>query len=263
MKQGINLALWMVTTIFLCTVSNQGFAEENFFDQPDSLCSSLVAGGISTGGWKPSRALPGEWLCMSNMISFGAMGANGMENNIAFYAYGTDANRVNDVRIKININNSSGRKEAFSRLERATRSLFAAMSEPVPEELSVALENQEPVSVRLPYGVVELVLEPGRIDSFKVVLTDTRYLAARERTKNLSAGDFSSCKKAVADAVNYSISLLSGDGEPVRETGYKSFMLKGRGKDLFFCEVHPGQRFKIKAALNGKFPFRYIAEGVF
>jgi hypothetical protein len=50
---------------------------------------------------------------------------------------------------------------------------------------------------------------------------------------------------------------------PPKKRGYKSFMLKGRGKDLFFCEVHPGRRYKVKAALNGNFPFKYIAEGNF
>ena len=49
----------------------------------------------------------------------------------------------------------------------------------------------------------------------------------------------------------------------MQETGYKNFMIEGRGKDLFFCEVQSGGRYKVKAALNGNFPFKYIAEGTF
>lgn len=31
----------------------------------------------------------------------------------------------------------------------------------------------------------------------------------------------------------------------------------------FFCEVHSGGRYNIKAALGGKFPFKYIEKGNF
>ena len=84
-----------------------------------------------------------------------------------------------------------------------------------------------------------------------------------QQTRNSFAGDFGLCKTAVGKTAGYSASLLSGDGEPVQESGYKCFMLKGQGKDLFFCEVYSGGRYKVKAALGGNFPFRYIAEGSF
>jgi hypothetical protein len=186
-----------------------------------------------------------------------------MENNIAFYVNGTTSNRANDIRIKININNSQESNQAFSRLDSATKTLFRAISQPVPPELSKAMSQQKAISVRTAFGKAELILEPGRIDSFKVVLTDAGFLSAKEQTRNSSAGDFGSCKVAVGKAVGYSASLLSGDGEPIQESGYKSFMLKGQGKDLFFCEVHSGGRYKINAALGGNFPFRYIADGSF
>jgi hypothetical protein len=103
---------------------------------------------------------------------------------------------------------------------------------------------------------------PG-IDERLFVLTPKAVLAAADRIRKSSSGNFNACKIVVSKAAGYSESLISGDGEPVQETGYKSFMLKGRGKDLFFCEVHPGGRYKVKAALNGSFPFKYIAEGKF
>jgi hypothetical protein len=233
------------------------------FEQPQRLCSALTSEGLRTEGWKPSKAMPGEWLCMTTLIPFGTAGSNGMENNIAFYVNGTSPSRANDIRIKININNSGERTQAFSRLDSATKTLFRAISLPVPPELSKAISQQKAISVRTAFGRAELILEPGRIDSFKIVLTDAEFLSSKEQTRNSSAGDFGSCKVAVGKAAGYSASLLSGDGEPVQESGYKSFMLKGQGKDLFFCEVHSGGRYKIKAALGGNFPFRYVAEGSF
>lgn len=102
-----------------------------------------------------------------------------------------------------------------------------------------------------------------KIDERLFILTPKAVLAAREQVRKSSASDFKACKVAVSKAVGYPESLLSGDGEPIQETGYQSFMIKGRGKDLFFCEVHSGGRYKVKAALNGNFPFKYIAEGKF
>jgi hypothetical protein len=100
------------------------------------------------------------------------------------------------------------------------------------------------------------VVVPERIDSFIVVLTDAKHLAEKEQSRRSSAGDFEVCKAVVAKSVGYSASLLSEDGEPIQEAAYKSFLLKGRGKDLFFCEVYPGRCYKVNAGLNGKFPFK-------
>jgi hypothetical protein len=102
-----------------------------------------------------------------------------------------------------------------------------------------------------------------QIDERLFVLTPKAVLEATEQRRKSSVNDFKACKAAVSKAVGYPESSLSGDGEPIQEAGYKSFMLKGRGKDLFFCEVHSAGRYKISAAMNGKFPFKDIAEGKF
>jgi hypothetical protein len=96
-----------------------------------------------------------------------------------------------------------------------------------------------------------------------LVLTPKAAMAAQDQLRNSSEGEFNDCKAEVSKAVGYPVSQLSGDGESIQESGYKSYMIKGRGKDLFFCEVYSGGRYKIKAALNGKYPFKYIAEGKF
>ena len=102
-----------------------------------------------------------------------------------------------------------------------------------------------------------------KIDERLLTLTPKAALAAQEQVRNSSAAEFNACNAAVSKAVGYPVTQLSGDGEPIQESGYKSYMISGRGKDLFFCEVYSGDRYKIKAALNGKYPFKYIAEGKF
>lgn len=100
-----------------------------------------------------------------------------------------------------------------------------------------------------------------KIEQRLFVLTPKAVLATREQARESSAHDFNACKVVVAKAVGYSESLLLGNGKRLQEDGYTSFMLKGREKDLFFCEVHPGGRYRVLAVLNSG--FQYIAEGKF
>lgn len=117
----------------LCAVAMFGVAvaasASDPFSPPQRACSALSAIGIDTQGWKASKTIPGEWLCFSSLKPFGAVGPNGMDNNIAFYVNGRSASRADDIIIKININNPSGRAEAFRRLTEATNALFVALDE--------------------------------------------------------------------------------------------------------------------------------------
>lgn len=91
----------------------------------------------------------------------------------------------------------------------------------------------------------------------------TKRLASKEKTRVESSSDYDRCKTVTAKAAGYDAKSLKGDGDPVQEPSYKSFYFEGRGGDLFFCEVHSGGKYKVKAALKGNFPFKYIAQGSF
>lgn len=114
-----------------------------------------------------------------------------------------------------------------------------------------------------PYGEIALVHEGGNLDSYKVVLRSSKAIESQKEKIQSSASTFEKCLSAVSNISGNATSLLKGDGEPVEEDGYKSFFIKGLNNDQFFCEVHRGNKYKIKAALNGKYPFKYIDEGKF
>jgi hypothetical protein len=99
------------------------------------------------------------------------------------------------------------------------------------------------------------------IDGHVIEVLTKEQVAQKAATIEAEKTDFESCKAVVSKAVNYGESLLSGGGNPVRESGYKSFFITGKNKDKFFCEVHPGNKYKIKAAIGSKYPFKYIAQG--
>ena len=228
---------------------------------PDKLCSALTSVDLRTEGWKPSKAIPGEWMCMTPLVPFGAASKAGLQNNIAYYVSGSSASQLTDVRLKININNPAERFQAQWRLETATATLFQTIGQQVPADLRRGLANLAPISAEASFGRVELAADPGRVESFKVIITPGATVRASQELKASSSNDYERCVAAVAQAAGYPASNLAGDGTPTQESGYKSFLIKGRNRDLFFCEVDPSERSKVKAALGGQFPFRYIAEG--
>lgn len=97
------------------------------------------------------------------------------------------------------------------------------------------------------------------IDARMIVVTPHYTIRKTEQTVASAKSDFDICKEKVEKFIGYS--KLSGDGEPINEAGYISFMLEGQSEDLFFCEIHPNGVYKIKAALKGEYPFKYVAEG--
>jgi len=142
---------------------------------------------------------------------------------------------------------------------------FAKLYVPSLEQklMSIFFSNSSTIIEVKGYQIAYTYSRGPQIDERLFVLTPKTVLASQEQRRQGSANDFNACKAAASKAVGYSERLLSGDDNPVLESEYKSFMIKGRGKDLFFCEVHPGGHYKIKAALNGKVPFKYISEGTF
>lgn len=238
------------------------FAQDHL-RSPKDLCNALAPIGLATSGWKPSLAVSGEWACASRMEPFGTGVGGAMEGNVAFYVRSKAFDRADDIRIKINVNNPADLELGFTRLRAATDELFKALGKPVPAGLKTALAQRKPGIFPASFGQAELELQPGRIDSYVVILKSAEVLAAKTAAVQAGAGEFASCKRVVAKATGYPDLELSGDGNPTAESGYKSYLLKGRSGDLFFCEAHAGGKYKIKAALGGKFPFRYIAEGAF
>lgn len=251
----------MVMCLLSSLVPLAAMAQDSVFKSPRTLCTALQSEGITTEGWKPSKANPGEWTCMSTLVPFGTSKAGGMQGNIAYYINATAFDRANEIRIKVNINNPDERELAFVKLQSAINKFFQFAGQPVPAQLATALAQKKPQVVTASFGQAALELQPGRIDSYVVVLKEASFVAANKGSVQAATSEFALCKKAVGRAVGYAETAITGDGSPATEPTYKSFMLKGQGKDLFFCEVHAGGKYKIKAAINGAFPFKYIAEG--
>ena len=237
---------------------------DDFFGQPQRLCSALSHIGLDTSKWEASGSNPeNKWRCLSSDASFGSFGENNLKNNIAYHIYGSAPTQADDIRIIININNPLERKQALGRLEAATRALFKEISEYLPLELIMAIRHKKTVSIFTDFGTVDLIRTSGEIESYKISLTDTKIVSDQNQLRTRATSDFASCQKVTARAVGYSTSQISGTGIPLQGSGYKSYQLRGRGMDQFICKVYPGGKYKVEAAMDGKYPFESIAAGSF
>lgn len=237
---------------------------DDFFGQPQRLCSALSHIGLYATGWEGSVTnSENEWGCQSAYASFGSPGGNNLKNGIAYYIYGAARDRASDIRIVVNINNPLETKQALGRLEAATRALFKEISEYLPLELVLALRQKTPLSMVTDFGTVDLIRTAGQIESYQIALTDTKIVSNQDQLRTQARSNFKSCKKVTARAVGYSAFEMFGTGVPEHGLGHTSYRLRGRGMDWFVCKVFPGGKYKVEAAINGKYPLILVAEGAF
>lgn len=238
-------------------------AESNSFNAPQKLCSTLSSIGLDAKSWQESNSFPGEYSCITSYVTIGSAGNNGLENNIAYYVDGTTAASVDTVKLVVNINNRDEEVVAKSRLKMAIEELFKTVDYPIPAGLMKAISANKNYKKKVSFGEVTYEVVKNKIDILKLTITNQDKIAAANKAILVSVQPFKNCKKVISKIVGYPVSKLEGDGSPVKEAGYDSFLVSGKNKDVFFCEVYAGNKYKIKAALKGNFPFEYIGEGSF
>ncbi len=232
------------------------------FSAPQFLCNALDQEDLHTRGWKFDGI---DWSCSSDYQDVGSSGVASMATNLAYYVTGDSSGRAHTAKIVLNVNNHSTKSEGLSRLARAAQVLTKGANLPLPPEVVEAANMGKPVR-RTVGGVTYAVeKEQTRIETFNFLLLDAEATALREQSQaaaiQTSADVFAACKHAVSRDLSYSEPALSGNGEPIEESGYQSFMISGRNRDLFFCEAYPDGTYKVKAAFAGQFPFKYVASG--
>lgn len=232
------------------------------FSTPRQLCAALEAHGLPTRSWKSDGI---DWSCSSDYRSVGPSAAT-IPTNISFYVIGDSPTTAHTAKLVLNVNNPVTRDEGLRQLDELATALMQATVFEAPPTLAEFISNGEPVEIDSDDERYAVEWERTKIDTYRLIVSDLAALEDRAASKAVSvqnaAGLFESCKDAIArDLGNYSRSALQGDGEPIQEPGYQSFMLEGRDGDLFFCEVYPDGTYKIKAAFARQFPFKYVASG--
>lgn len=188
-----------------------------------------------------------------------------MATNLAFYVVGDSAVRAHKAKLVLNVNNPTTKSDGIDRLGTAARSLTEAAGLILPPGVADSLAHGKPLRVTVGAITYAVEREKTRIDTIKFLLIDSAAAMAKERAQAAAirsgSDTFDACKTAISRDLSYPRPSLSGDGEPLQASGYQSFMVSGKDRDLFFCEAYPDGSYKIKAAFAGQYPFKYVASG--
>lgn len=226
---------------------------------PQRLCRALEEVGLGTRGWRTDEL---GAHCASNYLNIGPPGSAGLSTNLAYYVEGPNLRQGEVAKLVLNINNKATRSEGLRQLADTADALFAGTAYSKPSDLRDAILSGRSFEHKNGAVITRIKKETSRISTYKVEIEDAAAVERRRILAEGATGLFRRCKSAIQKDLAYT-SSLSGDGEPIEETGYTSFMVEGRGKDLFFCEAYPDGSYKIKAAFDGDYPFKYVASGSF
>lgn len=225
--------------------------------EPQQLCRALEGAGLGTRSWRTDEL---GAHCASNYLNIGPPGPLGLSTNLAYYVEGPNLQQGEVAKLVLNINNKATRSEGLHQLADAADALFAGTAYSKPNGLREAILSGRTFERKSGAVIARVKKETSRISTYKVEIEDAEAVERRRILAEGAVGLFRRCKSVIKGDLSYAGSL-SGDGEPIEEAGYSSFMVEGRGKDLFFCEVYPDGSYKIKAAFDGNYPFKYVSSG--
>jgi uncharacterized protein DUF6030 len=131
-----------VTMLFALSVSYAATPTPH----PKTLCPAVVNIGIASGEWRKSNSTPGGWVC-SNMgfsTQFGSPGPLGMPSNVSYFVVGSGPSKLDNVQIKLNVNNVSSFSAGREKLVQATRSVLSVFGEKLPAGAEEKISRVKP-----------------------------------------------------------------------------------------------------------------------
>lgn len=137
-------------TILACLIGASFFsvvqAAEPAVPDLNQLCSALTSIGIAPGTWRPSFGMPGGWVCsnMGQASQFGPYGPLGLPSNVSYFVTGSGPSKLDQVEIKLNINNTSTTAQGKSKLVSAARKVLSLFGQSLPKVASDKIATVKP-----------------------------------------------------------------------------------------------------------------------
>lgn len=197
---------------------------------PQRLCLALEGVGLGTRSWRTDDL---GAHCASDYLDIGPPGPSGLATNLAYYVEGPNLQQGEVAKLVLNINNKATRSEGLRQLADTADALFAGTAYSQPNGLREAILSGRAFERKSGAVIARVKKENSRISTYKV---EIEAVAAVERRRILAEGAsglFRRCKGAIRSDLPYTNSL-SGDGEPIEEIGYMSFMGRGPWQGLIF-----------------------------
>ncbi|QIP14517.1 hypothetical protein G8759_18810 [Spirosoma aureum] len=125
---------------------------------------------IGTGklhGWRQADL---GWLSLGDVYHFGSPGPNGLRNNFSLSLQSPSESSIQTLTLKVNLNNPNQKHILLMEYASIGQSTLKAIGITAPVGLLTALLNGDPFEDENDQRLIRNVFEPGRIDSWKLIV---------------------------------------------------------------------------------------------
>ena len=240
--------------------ARNGDPRSAFYD-PLMLCDVLADKSLRAHPWNPDAV---GWIAGSDFHELHPTPLK-LATNVAYYVEAESKNKVRKLTMILNVNEIHTREHGLAKLADATEALIDRTSFEAEPSFISKVRSGTACKFIVDGVHYELELHNDRIEWFRVIVGDEyrrqAELRLEQKLAELAKPLVTRCRTAISDDLKYDAAVLRGDGQPIREDGYLSFLFVGENKDQFFIAAFPGGKYRVKAAYGGKYPFKYVASG--
>jgi len=150
---------WRLATAFLVTgLGAPAPAAESALD-PLRVCDALKAEGLPTSPWTAfddafGNIVVRNYRCLSEPLTIRGGGEGRFITALNYFAEGRVPQRVETIRLVLNVHAKATRAAGIDRLVKLTASLFGSLGAPPPPALAAAIREAQPGSWNHDLGTV-------------------------------------------------------------------------------------------------------------
>lgn len=134
----------------------------DIFNDINKTRQVLSANGIGNlGEWKSDQM--GGFFSITNYFQFGG---GAMQNNIAYYLESENENHIETVKLTLNINNKSEKKQALKKFKDLTTETFKSLSLEIPKGLIEAVNSENEFESSNDNFIATVKLDKSKIDTW-------------------------------------------------------------------------------------------------
>jgi hypothetical protein len=141
------------------------------FNNIDDTRAKLSGVGIGQlGDWKEDGM--GGYMSITTYYRFGDVSSStGMNNNLAFYLESDNPNSIKSLKLILNINNQSQKKQALTKFRDIADKTFRQLAADAPQGLLAAIQAPKAFKADNEIFSTELKLDKSKIDTWKLTIS--------------------------------------------------------------------------------------------
>lgn len=147
---------------------NEKFEPFNKIDDTRAKLSEVGIGQL--GAWKEDGM--GGYMSITTYYRLGNVSsAKGMDNNLAYYLESDNPNSIKSLKLILNINNPSQKKQALTKFSEMADKTFRQLAANAPHGLLAAIQAPKGFKADNETFSTELKLDKSKIDTWKLIIS--------------------------------------------------------------------------------------------